>query len=126
MVSRRAWWPSLASRADSADQGLADGAGDDAGVEIVTVIGVGAIEISDRPVVRFADGATLWLPSPRPATSSVRTRLAPESRSRSAIEPPIVTRTWSVESAYSRSAEAPTRTSPASKVRTAVTGRSRI
>src|SRR5207244_5994922 len=78
-----------------------DGAGDGAGVETVTWIGLGLALINVRPVVRFAVAVTSWVPGSSPPTSSVRTRFVPDSRSSSAIEPPIVTSTRSVERAYS-------------------------
>ncbi len=56
-------------------------------------------------------------PTLRPATSSVTTMVAPDSRSRSAVEPPIVTRTRSIDErvgevrAVRRPGRAPPRTS---------------
>src|SRR5512134_1123294 len=71
------------------------GLGDAGGGLIVTVIGLGLAPTRVSPVWRFAPTSTSWLPTSRPLTSRVTTRSAPESRSRSAIEPPIVTRTRS-------------------------------
>ena len=67
--------------------------------------------------------ATSCVPASSSVTSSVGTRVAPDSRSRSAIEPPTVTRTRSV-AARSQVRVAPDEHQSGLEVRVAVTGRS--
>ena len=70
-----------------------------AGTEIVTVTLGGLAATSVVPAGRFAVTGTGWAPALSPATSRSTTMAAPDRRSRSAVEPPIVTSTRSVDRA---------------------------
>ena len=93
---------------------------------MVTVTLAGLAATSVVPAGRLAVTGTSWTPALRPVTSRSTTRAEADSRSRSAVEPPMVTRTRSTDRAYVRSLLAPTRRRPALNVRVAVTGRSVI
>src|SRR3954452_19325830 len=99
-----------------------DGAAAPAGVTVTfTVAGLAAT--SAVPVGRFALTGTSWTPGFSPATSSVATSVDADNRSRSAIDPPMVMRTRSTDSAYASSAFSPSSWRPALNVRVPVTGR---
>ena len=81
---------------------------------------------SAMPAGRSVLTATEVVPSSRSVTSRVARSVEPWSLSRSATEPPSVMRTRSVDVLYVRSERSPTRSSPTSYVRVAVTGRTAI
>src|SRR5689334_6720264 len=84
---------------DGAGPGAVFGAAEAAGSGvIVTVTFAGLAATSVSPVGRFALTGTSCGPAARPVTSRSTTSADADSRSRSAVEPPIVTSTRSVES----------------------------
>ena len=71
-------------------------AGGDAIAVIVTWTVAGSAATSVVPVGRLAVTGTSWTPAESPVTSSVATTVEPDSRSRSAVEPPTVISTRSI------------------------------
>ena len=89
------------SRPTRTAPGRVDPAGeaDGLGSLIVTVTFGGLAATRVIPAGRFAVTGTSWTPGLRPVTSRSTTSVAADRRSRSAVEPPIVTSTRSTDSA---------------------------